>query len=208
MATTLTQPARRFTDRSPKSMNQSSSARRNTDKVPKVVHHQPPKSLVPKNPGHASELETQVTLLQEDLTRTKEQLALTETQKRRAQQELEEAKNQLSILSSKYKDLHWKNIDLSASEDDRIKELRELSKERDRAWQSELDALKNQHALDLAALSFASKEIQRLRMHLSKVIESESVYADESETANSELVELKQEMGRTISTVEELKTSS
>ena len=72
----------------------------------------------------------------------------------------------------------------------------------DWAWHSELEAVQNQRSLDSAALNSAMNQIQRLKMHLAKVIESESVHAEESQIAHLELLELKQEMDKTLSTVE------
>lgn len=158
-----------------------------------------------KNPTHASDFESQTFSLQEDLRRTREQLASTEMQKRQLEQDVQEAREQLSILLSKYEDCQRQKLDLAASEDNRIRELLKLSKERDRVWQSELEALQKQRSLDAAALGSALKEVQRLKVHLSKVSKTESAYAEQSEIQESELLELKQEMDRTLSTVEKLK---
>jgi hypothetical protein len=56
--------------------------------------------------------------------------------------------------------------ELSSAEDSRLHELRRLSQERDRSWQSELEALQKQHAADSAALSAAMGEVHRLRVQL------------------------------------------
>lgn len=77
--------------------------------------------------------------------------------KREAKQEAEEAKHQL--------------MEINTSEDSRIEELRKLSQERDKTWQSEVDAMKRQHGMDSAALSCAITEVQKLK---SKLFETES----------------------------------
>ncbi|ESQ45155.1 hypothetical protein EUTSA_v10010619mg [Eutrema salsugineum] len=62
-------------------------------------------------------------------------------------------------------------MEINASEDSRIEELRKLSQERDKTWQSELEAMQRQHGMDSAALSSAINEVQKLK---SKLFESES----------------------------------
>jgi hypothetical protein len=57
-------------------------------------------------------------------------------------------------------------VELSSAEEGRLHELRRLSQERDRSWQSELEALQKQHAADSAALSAAMGEVRRLRVQL------------------------------------------
>ncbi|CAH2064234.1 unnamed protein product [Thlaspi arvense] len=103
-----------------------------------------------KRTGRIPELESQISQLQEELKRS-------EALKREAQEEAEEAKQQL--------------MEINASEDSRIEELRKLSQERDKTWQSELEAMQRQHGMDSAALSCAINEVQKLK---SKLFESES----------------------------------
>lgn len=110
-----------------------------------------------KRTGRIPELESQVTQLQEELKKAKEELNRSEALKREAKQEAEEAKHQL--------------MEINTSEDSRIEELRKLSQERDKTWQSEVDAMKRQHGMDSAALSCAITEVQKLK---SKLFETES----------------------------------
>ncbi|KAF8091768.1 hypothetical protein N665_0436s0031 [Sinapis alba] len=110
-----------------------------------------------KRTGRIPELESQVTQLQEELKKAKEELNRSEALKREAKQEAVEAKKQL--------------MEINTSEDSRIEELRKLSQERDRTWQSEVDAMKRQHGMDSAALSAAITEVQKLK---SKLFETES----------------------------------
>ncbi|RID46993.1 hypothetical protein BRARA_I03627 [Brassica rapa] len=110
-----------------------------------------------KRTGRIPELESQVSQLQEELKKAKEELNRSEALRREAKQEAEEAKQQLR--------------EINTSEDSRIEELRKLSQERDKTWQSEVDAMKRQHGLDSAALSSAITEVQKLK---SKLFETES----------------------------------
>lgn len=110
-----------------------------------------------KRTGRIPELESQISQLQDELKKAKEELNRSEALKREAQEEAEETKQQL--------------IEINASEDSRIEELRKLSQERDKTWQSELEAMQRQHGMDSAALSSAINDVQKLK---SKLFESES----------------------------------
>ncbi|KAJ0258899.1 Interactor of constitutive active ROPs 2 [Hirschfeldia incana] len=119
---------------------------------------------------------SQLSQLQEELKKAKEQLSASEASKKEAQDEANETKQQL--------------MEINASEDSRIDELRKLSQERDKAWQSELEAMQRQHAMDSAALASAMNEVQKLKSQLS-----------ETESAES----LRMELNETMSLVEELR---
>ncbi|KAG2326577.1 hypothetical protein Bca4012_035530 [Brassica carinata] len=119
---------------------------------------------------------SQLSQLQEELKKAKEQLSASEASKKEAQDEANETKQQL--------------MEINASEDSRIDELRKLSQERDKAWQSELEAMQRQHAMDSAALASAMNEVQKLKAQLS-----------ESESAES----LRMELNETLSLVDELR---
>ncbi|CAG7874377.1 unnamed protein product, partial [Brassica rapa] len=108
---------------------------------------------------------SQLSQLQEELKKAKEQLSASEASKNKAQDEANETKQQLT--------------EITASEDSRIDELRKLSQERDKAWQSELEAMQRQHAMDSAALASAMSEVQKLKAQVS---ESESVRMELKET--------------------------
>ncbi|CAE6076105.1 unnamed protein product [Arabidopsis arenosa] len=130
--------------------------------IPKVVADRrspriPLNEIQKKRTGRVPELESQISQLQKELKKAKEELNRSEALKREAQEEAEDAKHQL--------------MDINASEDSRIEELRKLSQERDKTWQSELEAMQRQHGMDSAALSSAINEVQKLK---SKLFESES----------------------------------
>ncbi|RWW52514.1 hypothetical protein BHE74_00041056 [Ensete ventricosum] len=108
-------------------------------------------------------------------------------------------------MSAKLDNSQRQLVEFSAAEEARLQELRKISQERDRAWQSELEAIQKQHSIDSAALSSAMNEIQRLKVQLEMVLKSEAVYLKQSEVARTELQDLKQDMSETLSTVENLK---
>lgn len=162
--------------------------------------------LQKKQPKRVSDLESQLTQLQEDLKRTKDQLNSSESLKRRFQQEAEEAKNQILAMSAKLEDSQQQLQELSTSEDARVQELRKLSQDRDRAWESELEAVKKQRSMDSTALASAINEIQKLKGQLERVAESEATQSRHAESAYAEIQTLRMELSETLSLVEKLKT--
>ncbi|XP_021816652.1 interactor of constitutive active ROPs 2, chloroplastic isoform X2 [Prunus avium] len=180
------------------------------NRSPKVIERRSPRSpvaeLQKKQPKRVSDLESQLTQLQEDLKRTKDQLNSSESLKRRFQQEAEEAKNQILAMSAKLEDSQQQLQELSTSEDARVQELRKLSQDRDRAWESELEAVKKQRSMDSTALASAINEIQKLKGQLERVAESEATQSRHAESAYAEIQTLRMELSETLSLVEKLKT--
>lgn len=150
-------------------------------------------------------MESQLAQLQEDLKRVQDQLNTSESLKRKAQQEAEEAKKQVIVLSEKLEDSEQQLVELSASEEARLQELRKISQDRDRAWQSELEAVQKQHSMDSSALLSAMNEIQKLKIQLERVSESEATQTSNAESAQAEIQELRVELDETLSLVEKLK---
>ncbi|XP_039042113.1 interactor of constitutive active ROPs 2, chloroplastic-like [Hibiscus syriacus] len=177
------------------------------DRSPNVAERRVLRSPVPekKQPNRVTELESQLTQLQEDLKKTKDQTA-SESWKRRAMQEADEAKKQQSAMSAKLQETEQQLQEISASEDDRVQELRKISQERDRAWQSELEAVQKQHSMDSAALASAMNEIQKLKALLEKTCESEAVQIKHTESAHAEIQNMRIELTKTLSLVEKLKS--
>ncbi|KAK4757686.1 hypothetical protein SAY87_018987 [Trapa incisa] len=187
---------------------QNSVCKTPKDKSPKVGERRSPRTPVSDNKrsGRMSELESQISQLQEDLKKSKDQLASSESVKRQAQKEAEEAKHRLSLLSQKLEESHQQLMDLSASEDARLQELRKISQDRDRAWQSELEAVQKQQAMDSAALTSTINEIKKLRAQLEKVAESEAAQSKHAELAHNEIQRLRLELSETLSLVEKLRS--
>ncbi|KAL5711329.1 hypothetical protein ACHQM5_021796 [Ranunculus cassubicifolius] len=171
------------------------------DRSPKVTERKSPRSPVAerKRPSRITELEAQLTQLQENFKKTKEQLNLSESCKGQAQQEAEEAKKQLLSLSAKHDEIQRQLLDISASEEDRLQELRKISQERDKAWESELEAVQKQHSVESSALCSALTEIQRLKLQLESVADD-----SDAEKTRSEIINLQSELAKTQSMVENL----
>ncbi|OAY42634.1 interactor of constitutive active ROPs 2, chloroplastic [Manihot esculenta] len=177
------------------------------EKSPKVPERRSPRSPATekKRPSRVSELESQLVQLQEDLKKAKDQLNTSETWKRRAQQDAEDTKNQLLAMSAKLEESQQQLMELSNSEDVRVQELRKISHDRDKAWESELEAVQKQHSIDSAALASAMNEIQKLKCQLEMVAESEAAKTKHAESAHAELQGLRMELTETLSLVEKLK---
>ncbi|XP_042049906.1 interactor of constitutive active ROPs 2, chloroplastic-like [Salvia splendens] len=146
-----------------------------------------------------------ITQIEEDLKKTKEQLSSSESWKRRAQQEAEEAKKQVAAMAAELVESQNQLKELSECEEARLQELRKISQERDREWQSELEAFQKQYSMDSAALAAAMNEIQKLKMHLNKVSHSEATQARHAESAHVEVQSLRLELTETLVLVERLK---
>lgn len=151
-----------------------------------------------------TELESQISKLQEDLKKVKDQLCSSESWKKCAQQDAEESKKQLSVMLTKLEESQRQLLELSASEEDRVIELQKISLERDRAWESELKAVKEQHSVDSAALASALNEILRLKTLLEMKVESKAAQTKHTESSESELHSLKENLAETLALVENM----
>ncbi|PKA62655.1 Interactor of constitutive active ROPs 2, chloroplastic [Apostasia shenzhenica] len=166
----------------------------------KTMERRSPRSpaIERKRPIRMNELETEITHLQEELKKTKDQLSSSESSKKRLQSEAEEAKKQLATVSAKFEKSQQQLVEFTEAENTRLQELRKISQERDKEWQSELEALQKQHLVDSVTLGSAMNEIQRLK-------QCEAAQAKDSERTQSELDTLKDDLAVTLSIVEKLK---
>ncbi|XP_021659451.2 interactor of constitutive active ROPs 3 isoform X3 [Hevea brasiliensis] len=189
------------------SASSSNQVRTPKDRSPKVIDHRSHRSPVSekKRPSRISELESQISQLQEDLKKVKDQLSLSESWKTEALQDAEESKKQLLAISSKLEKSQKQLQELSAMEGARVVELQKISQEQDKAWQAELEAIQQQHSVDLSALGSALSEIQRLKVQLEMVAESEADQSKHAESADVELRTLRANLMDTLSLVENMK---
>ncbi|KAJ7980953.1 Interactor of constitutive active ROPs [Quillaja saponaria] len=198
-ATLSNQVSRTPKDRSPKVAERRSPR----SPVPKVAERRSPRSPVPekKRPSRLSELETQISLLQEELKKVKDQLSSSEACKAQAQQDAEESKNQLLAAFAKLENFQHQLLELSASEEARVSELQKISQERDKAWHSELETVQLQNSVDSAAL--ASARVNEVQLDL--VADCETAQTKTAESADEELKNLKEKLADTLSVVENMK---
>ncbi|XP_054811073.1 interactor of constitutive active ROPs 3 [Prosopis cineraria] len=171
----------------------SQANRASKERSPKVAERRSPRSPVPerKRPSRISELESQVAQLQDDLEKARNQLCSSESCKRQAQQEAEESKEKLVYLSEKLTDSQKQLEELSASKDAHVIEPQEKPEEHDEAWQDEVKA--------------AMTEIQQLKAQLELITACENAQNQHTEPANSELLNLKESLAKTLSFIENMK---
>ncbi|CAI9770841.1 unnamed protein product [Fraxinus pennsylvanica] len=183
------------------------SSRVPKERSPKVANRRLSKSPVSekKRPSKVVELEHQISQLEDDLKTVKDQLCSSEASKRQAQKDSEELNQQLLALSSKLEESHKQLLEQSNSENGQVIEISKNSEECDQTLQSELDALKNDQSVDSAALTSALNEIEQLKLQLEMVAESEATQTKNSESAQSELYKLKENLDETLSIVEAMK---
>ncbi|KGN64762.1 interactor of constitutive active ROPs 3 isoform X1 [Cucumis sativus] len=177
------------------------------ERSPKVIDRKSPRSpasVEKKRPSKISELESQVSQLQEDLTIVKDQLCLSESCKKEFKQDAEEAKDQLVAMTLKLQESEKLVLELSASEEARVIELQQISQDRDQAWQSELEAIQEQHKLDYSALASAVNEIQQLKIQLEMVAQSETKKTEHADSANKELDSFRSKLAETLCLMERM----
>ncbi|RDX92787.1 Interactor of constitutive active ROPs 3, partial [Mucuna pruriens] len=189
------------------SVSSSQATKLSKERSPKVTDRRSPRSPVieRKRPSKISELESQISQLQNDLKKVRDQLILSESYKKQAQQDAKESKEQLLAISAKLEESQKQVLDLCAAGEARVVELQKIIEERDMACQSELEASKEQLSVDSAALASAMNEIQMLKAQLELVANCESVQTQQAESADMELLNLKQNLSETLSLVDTMK---
>ncbi|GLT46328.1 hypothetical protein SLA2020_200900 [Shorea laevis] len=193
------------------SLSPNQASRTPKEKSPKVVDRRSPRSPVTekKRPSRITELELQVSQLQQQLKKAKDQLSESESWKKQAQIESEESQKQLLAISSMFEESQTQLHDSSNSEEAHVIKLQKSSQEEDQGdeeCKSEVEAVQKQHSLDSAALASAMNEIQQLKAELKKVAESEAARTKQAEATHQELHSLKGNLMETLSLVENMKT--
>ncbi|KAJ0714351.1 putative interactor of constitutively active ROPs [Helianthus annuus] len=148
---------------------------------PKIVDRASPRSHVTEKNrlGRISELETQVTQLEDALRTVKDQLIVSESWKKQAKIDAEESRKELLALSLRLEESQ-KLLDQSSS-----KEAREDD--------------------DSAALAAALIEIDQLKVKLITTTESEAIKTKQAESAEAEIHTLKENIAETLSKMKEMK---
>lgn len=136
-------------------------------------------------------MESRVAQLQEELKKTKDQLASSESWKKQAQQEAEEAQNQIISLSLKLEESHQQILTLSSSEKTCGDKFTDISQDQKLTWESDLASTR--------------EEIERLKLELEMVAKSEAQQKISAETTKIELQNLKGNLAETLSLLENMK---
>ncbi|XP_052180299.1 WEB family protein At3g02930, chloroplastic-like [Diospyros lotus] len=161
------QSTRLSIERSLRSVNSKPTVDRRSSKI--AAPPDKPSTPLPK----ASELQAQLHLAQEDLKKAKEKLDLVEKEKAQATEELKEAQRLAEEANEKLREALV--AQKRAEENSEIEKFRavemeqasiEATQKKEEEWQKELEAVRNQHALDVAALLSATQEIQRVKQEL------------------------------------------
>ncbi|KAE9620539.1 hypothetical protein Lal_00018944 [Lupinus albus] len=187
------------------SLNQANKISK--ERSPNAAGRKSPRSPVPekKRPSKISELESQISQLQEDLKKMRDQLILSESCKKQAQQDAEESKEQLLALSAKLEDSQKNLLEQSATGEDHVIVLQKLSEERDEAWQSKLEVSQKPLSAHSSALASAMNETLQLKVQLELVANFESAQIQHAESAYVGLLNLKQNLSETLSLVGSMK---
>lgn len=170
----------------------------------KVSDRRSPRSPVceRKRSSRVSELESQISLLQDELKKVKDQLITSESSKNSAQENEEEVKNELLLVSSKLEESQNQLSALANSKEAHIAELRNIADEKDEVWKSQLEAVQKQHAADAASLASARDEIEELKLHLEMVAELDNAQRKSKETTEAELDSLREKLEETSTLLE------
>ncbi|XP_076900572.1 WEB family protein At5g16730, chloroplastic-like [Bidens hawaiensis] len=144
----------------------------------------------PKGVQKGSELQAQITALQDDLKFAQEKLFRVEKEKAKAIDDLKEAHKLSEEANEKLREalVAQKN----AQEDIEIEKFRaieieqagiESSQKKDEQWEKELESVKNQHAADVAALVATTHELEKVKKELTRTCDAKDqalTHADEA----------------------------
>lgn len=172
---------RKGTKAEPDAATPSPNPRLSVDRSPRSVASKPtvdrrsPKLATPPDkpvsrPLKSSDLQTQLNLAQDELKKAKEHVALIEKEKAKALEELKEVQKAAEDANEKLRDALV--AQKRAEESSEIEKFRaieleqsgiEAAQKKEEEWEKELEAVRNQHALDVAALLSTSQELQRIQ---------------------------------------------
>jgi hypothetical protein len=126
-------------------------------------------------------LQNQLNVAQEDLKKAKEQILQAEKEKVKAIDELKEAQRVAEEANEKLKEALA--AQKQAKEESEIEKFRsveleqagiETVKKKEEEWQKELESVRNQHALDVAALASTNEELQRVKQELTTTCDAKN----------------------------------
>ncbi|KAI3925662.1 hypothetical protein MKX01_017796 [Papaver californicum] len=173
-------------ERSPKTAESKTPTDRRSPRVTSTTptDKQPPRAV------KGSELQAQLNQAKEDLTKTKEKLALIEKEKDQALEELKEAKRIAeeadaklgeSIVAQKRAE---ENTEIEKFRADELEQVGiETSQKKEEAWTKELEAVQNQHAVDVASLLSTTQELQTIKQELAMTADAKNQALSHAEDA-------------------------
>ncbi|KAL6127376.1 hypothetical protein ACLB2K_075417 [Fragaria x ananassa] len=196
-------------DRSPRSVN---SIKPTIERRSPKMATRPPTEKQPTRGTKGSELQAQLSLVQEDLKKAKEQIELIEKEKAKAIEDLKEAQRVSEEANEKLREALV--AQKRAQEDSEIEKFRaveleqagiEAAQKKEGEWEKELEGVRNQHALDVATLLSTTQELQRLKQELTMTCDAKNqalshaddatkiaeIHAEKVEILSAELTRLK-----------------
>lgn len=162
------QSTRASVERSPRSVPSKPAIERRSPKITT-----PPEKPALRGVQKGSELQSQLTALQDELKKAEEKLACVEKEKAKVINELKEAQKLSEDSNEKLQAalVAQKNAEESIEiEKFRAVEMEqagiESAQKKEEQWEKELESVKNQHAADLAALVSATQELEKVKQEL------------------------------------------
>ncbi|CAL0332062.1 unnamed protein product [Lupinus luteus] len=179
-------------------------------KSPRPISTLPDKQLPRSAKG--SELQTQLSLAQEDLKKAKEQLIQAEEEKAKAIDELKEAQKVADEANEKLEEALM--AQKRAKEDIKIDKFRSVeleqagiqaARKKEEERQKELESVRSQHASDVSALMSATEELEQIKQELAMTCDAKNkarnhadyatkaagIHAAKAEILSSEVTRLK-----------------
>ncbi|GAA0140436.1 hypothetical protein LIER_01785 [Lithospermum erythrorhizon] len=175
------------------------------DKSPKVSESRAQRSPVgeKKRPSRIPELESQISQLEGDLEKVKDQLVSSESWRKQAQEDAEASKQQLLAITAKLKQYQKHLSEPSASGETETVEIHQSASEnQDENLVFDVEVIKEQHSVDSVNLT---TEIEKLKYQLEMVAESEASQTKHAVQAQSELHTLKQNLAETLALMGDIK---
>ncbi|XP_019421502.1 PREDICTED: WEB family protein At5g16730, chloroplastic-like isoform X2 [Lupinus angustifolius] len=179
-------------------------------KSPRPMSALPDKQLPRAAKG--SELQTQLSLAQEDLKKAKEQLIQAEEEKAKATDELKEAQKVADEANEKLGEALMaqkrveEDIEIEKFRSVELEQARiEAAQKKEEERKKELESVRSQHALDVSALLSATQELQRIKQELAMTCDAKNkarshadyatkasgIHAAKAEILSSEVTRLK-----------------
>ncbi|XP_020214031.1 WEB family protein At3g02930, chloroplastic [Cajanus cajan] len=201
------QNSRLSVERSPRSVNSKPTIERKSPRPTSTPTDKQPPRVV-----KSSELQSQLNLAQEDLKKAKEQLIQAEKEKLKAIDELKEAQRVVEEANEKLREALV--AQKRAEENSEIEKFRaveleqagiETVKKKEEEWKKEIESVRNQHALDMAALLSTTEELERVKQELTMTCDAKNqalshaddatkiaeIHAEKAEFFSAELMRLK-----------------
>ncbi|XP_019263246.1 PREDICTED: WEB family protein At3g02930, chloroplastic-like isoform X2 [Nicotiana attenuata] len=152
-----------------------------------TIYYKKPKRIL-----KPSELQAELNVAQEDLKKAKEKLALVEKEKVQVLEEMKEAQKFAEESNEKLREALVARK--QAEENSEVETFRavemeqvgiEAAQKKEEEWQKEIEAIRNQHAVDVAALLSATQELQRAKRELAMACDVKNQALSSAEDATN-----------------------